>query len=89
MNIPTEAIEAAARAIAGAQNVPFAGRKQLLLARAALTAAAPFIAAQAKAAAWDEGHIAGWNDADIDATNGGAKKTGNPYRADQLEGEAK
>jgi hypothetical protein len=46
------------------------------MATTALSAAAPLIAD----AAWDEGHDAGWGDADLDATNGGAKKTPNPYR---------
>lgn len=54
MSISKDAIEAAARAIADAQNVPFAGRKQLLLARAALTAAAPFIQAAAVAEAMEK-----------------------------------
>jgi len=47
--ISTYAIEAGARAIADAQNVPFVGRKQLLLVRAALTAAAPILRDEA----WD------------------------------------
>ena len=63
MTVPDEAVEAAARAIAGVEGIDgwpvqwadeFIGQYRDISARA-LTAAAPFIAAQAWDAGWDAG----------------------------------
>jgi hypothetical protein len=59
MSIPDKAVEAAANAVKDAQNVPFSGTKQRTIARAALEAAAPLIAAQALRDAAEEVIIPG------------------------------
>ena len=102
MTIPDQAIEAAARAMHSHQMVGLSELAWLTLdpigrdywtgkARAALTAAAPFMAAQAKGEAWDEGFSAGW----AEAKDPGAfvndvwdAETPNPYNAATIEGKS-
>lgn len=90
MTVPDEAVEAAAKAIHEAGGFykwedPEGWRERAASeeARAALTAAAPFIAAQA----WDEGRLAGWSNRTQSFirqqtyTEDVANATPNPYRS--------
>ncbi|WP_104087063.1 hypothetical protein [Arthrobacter sp. GMC3] len=95
MSNPTsEAIESAKTAVkelaAACGQKPSAHDYQVMLA--ALTAATPFIAAQAKAEAWDEGAEAltdHWASAQYSPNaNGPADPPGNPYRAATIEGKS-
>ncbi|KQQ97986.1 hypothetical protein ASF74_14725 [Arthrobacter sp. Leaf145] len=81
MTVPDEAVEAAARVLWYSEKYADWGkvpqcRKEPFLneARAALTAAAPFVAADA----WDEGHKGGFHNAAYGSA--GNFKT-NPYRS--------
>jgi hypothetical protein len=72
--IPDEAIEAAARVIRLYEDLTDG------VARAALEAAAPHMIQAARAEAWDEGHLMGWNEATANTLPERESLWRNPYR---------